>query len=66
MELLTAGLRFGIEPDTNPNPGMLLLLMGSEPETTMRRRETGFALDMVAGACFDGREWLWLWLRSWL
>ena len=37
---------------------VLLLLMGSEPETTMRRRETGLVLGMAAGACFDGREWV--------
>ena len=37
---------------------LLALLMGSEPETTMRRRETGLVLGMAAGACFDGREWV--------
>ena len=62
MELLTPELRFGSEPDVKPKPGMfmLLLLTGSEPEITLRRRETGFVLDMVVGACFDGREWVWL------
>ena len=34
----------------------LALLMGSEPETTMRRRETGLVLDMAAGACFEERD----------